>query len=166
MKNSRLKMFVAALICVFMTAGTGITAQAQTQAKPKERGVYSKEYRNDEDMATRWSEKIQRRMTSLHGKLNLAPAQEQAWRDYQEVIISSINKPKLRDRTELAAMSAPERLEKLHAKAKEREAVTARLLDATKTFYAQLTPEQQKTFDAETPMGRGEKPTRSKKRRK
>jgi Spy/CpxP family protein refolding chaperone len=32
----------------------------------------------------------------------------------------------------------------------ERSAMFAKRADATKTFYAALTPEQQKTFDAET----------------
>jgi len=36
------------------------------------------------------------------------------------------------------------------AKRAEREALAAKRAEATKTFYAGLTPEQQKTFDAET----------------
>ena len=161
MKNFRLKMFVAALLCAFVTAGAGITAVAQT----KEKGTYGKEYKGNGDMATRWSEKVQARMTDLHGKLNLSPPQEKVWDDYKEVITSSIKVPKMRDKAELATMTAPERLEKMHAKVKEREAVMARLLEATKTFYAQLTPEQQKIFDAETLMGPGKKRPRDKSRR-
>ena len=162
MKNFRLKMLIGAVVCAFITAGAGITV---AQPKEKGKGSYSKEYKGNGDMTARWSEKMQTRMTDLRGKLNLSASQEKAWNDYSEVITSSIKVPKMRDKAELATMTAPERLEKMHAKVKEHEAVMARLLEATKTFYAQLTPEQQKIFDAETLMARGKKPGRDRSRR-
>jgi hypothetical protein len=54
------------------------------------------------------------------------------------------------DRAEFAKLTTPQRLERMEARRAERSAMFAKRAEATKTFYAALTPEQQKTFDAET----------------
>ena len=54
------------------------------------------------------------------------------------------------DRAEFAKLTTPERLERMQTRQAERSARFAKRAEATKTFYAALTPEQQKTFDAET----------------
>jgi Spy/CpxP family protein refolding chaperone len=57
------------------------------------------------------------------------------------------------DRAEMDKLTTPERLDKMRAMHKERmatmEAAMDKRADATKTFYAVLSPEQKKTFDAE-----------------
>jgi protein CpxP len=58
------------------------------------------------------------------------------------------------DRAEWEKLSAPERMEKQLALMKEREARMADRLAATKAFYAQLTPEQQKIFNENFMTGR------------
>ncbi len=53
------------------------------------------------------------------------------------------------DRAELAKMTTPQRLDRMQTRQAERSAMFAKRIDATRSFYAALTPEQQKTFDAE-----------------
>ena len=47
-------------------------------------------------------------------------------------------------------MTTPQRLDAQQALHAERSADMAKRIEATKSFYAQLTPEQQKTFDAQS----------------
>ena len=47
-------------------------------------------------------------------------------------------------------LTTPERIDQMQALHAQREAEMKKRGDATKTFYAGLTPEQKKTFDAET----------------
>jgi hypothetical protein len=48
---------------------------------------------------------------------------------------------------EFAHLSTPERLDRMRALRTQRNAEMDRRADATKAFYAQLTPPQQKAFD-------------------
>ncbi len=83
----------------------------------------------------------------LHQVLKLTPAQEPAWQAYQEKMKAApMNFP---DRDAMAKLSTPERLDAMQAMAKEHQTVMASHAAATKEFYAQLTPEQQKAFDAD-----------------
>ena len=50
-------------------------------------------------------------------------------------------------------MSTPQRLDALRARSAERLATLDRRIAATKAFYAQLSPAQQKAFDAMAPHG-------------
>ena len=61
------------------------------------------------------------------------------------------------DRAQMAQLTTPQRLDLMDKRMAERQAHMKQRSDAVKTFYAQLTPEQQKTFDSR-PMrgGRGE----------
>lgn len=52
-------------------------------------------------------------------------------------------------RDEFASLAIPERLDRMQAMAEKRQARMAERASAVKTFYAQLSPEQQKVFDAE-----------------
>jgi hypothetical protein len=47
-------------------------------------------------------------------------------------------------------MTTPDRIDHMRALRTQRDAEMDRRADATKAFYAQLTAEQKKTFDAET----------------
>lgn len=104
------------------------------------------------------SEKMQERMAQhqadLHAKLKLSAAQEPAWKTYTDSMKSGamMQRP---DRAEMEKLAAPERMEKMLGLMKDREARMSSHLAALKTFYATLTPEQKKIFDANTgPRGR------------
>ena len=96
-----------------------------------------------------------RRHAQLKEKLKLTAAQEPAWATF----IAAVKVPaemmdKRPDFAELAKLPTPERIDKmqaLHAQhASEMNAVMEKRGAATKAFYAVLTPEQQKVFDAST----------------
>jgi len=98
------------------------------------------------------------RLAALKQKLQLTPAQEGAWNSF-----STAQQPQPRpadqaraNRAEFAKLTTPQRLERMQARQAERSARFAKRIDATRSFYAALTPEQQKTFDAESMrLGRG-----------
>ncbi|RQO53538.1 hypothetical protein DBV14_13895 [Variovorax sp. KBW07] len=93
-----------------------------------------------------------KRLAALKEKLKLTSAQEGAWSTFtaaSQPPAGAGPRPRM-DRAEFAKLTTPERLERMQARQAERSAMFAKRADATKTFYAALTPEQQKTFDAET----------------
>ena len=56
-------------------------------------------------------------------------------------------------RHEMAQMTTPERLDRMGERMKARQARFEQHAAATKRFYAQLSPSQQKAFDAMGPRG-------------
>lgn len=101
----------------------------------------------------RMKQAFERRQQNLHDKLKLDAKQEAAWKSYVDTIRPSapVARP---DRAELARLPAPERMQKMMDRLQEREQKLALRIAATKEFYAVLTPEQQKVFDAEFMAGR------------
>ena len=95
------------------------------------------------------------RLAALKDKLKLGAAQEGAWGTYAAAVQppQGATPPQRPDRAEFARLTTPERLERMQARQAERAALFAKRADATKAFYAQLSPEQQKTFDAESLRG-------------
>lgn len=91
------------------------------------------------------------RMAALKEKLKLAPGQEAAWESFaaslQPMGHPGMNRQAMH--AELDELSTPERLERMSALAEARQARMAQRTEAIKAFYSQLTPEQQKVFDAE-----------------
>jgi hypothetical protein len=92
------------------------------------------------------------RLAALKQKLRLTPAQEGAWSSF-----AAAQQPPARaagkgrpDRAELAKMTTPQRLDRMQTRHAERSAMFTKRIDATRSLYAALTPEQQKTFDAES----------------
>lgn len=99
---------------------------------------------------------------ALKTQLKLTPAQEGAWTAFKTAMQPSAAMLAHRaQRDELAKLPTLERLEKMKTLRTQHfnDMSTAmdQRLDATKTFYAALTPEQQKIFDtnAMPGMGRG-----------
>ncbi|HEU4851236.1 MAG TPA: Spy/CpxP family protein refolding chaperone [Telluria sp.] len=100
------------------------------------------------------AERMAQRQAKLHDALKLTSAQEGAWRDF---IAATRPEPRERprmDREAFKSMSAPQRMEMRISMQKQRIAQMEKRLAATKTFYSQLTAEQQKTFDEASRMGR------------
>ncbi len=94
-----------------------------------------------------------RHLETLKGKLKLTAAQEPAWTSFTQAM-QARPAGMGQSRDELAKLSTPERLERmkaLHAQHQtEMNNFMNRRHEATQAFYAGLTPEQKKTFDAET----------------
>lgn len=98
--------------------------------------------------------KMQERMDEhaqrLHDALKITPAQEGAWQAYLSARKSNMPQHDQIDRAAMKEMPAPQRMEKHIEMAKARITRMESNLAATKTFYAALTPEQQKLFDEKT----------------
>jgi hypothetical protein len=101
-----------------------------------------------ERMQTRHAE----RLAALKQKLQLEASQEGAWNNFtaaQQRPARTADQARM-DRAEFAKLTTPQRLDRMQARQAERSARFAQRADATRSFYATLSPEQQKTFDAET----------------
>ena len=99
--------------------------------------------------------RMDQRSAALKAQLKLTPAQEAAWTTFTAAMkppaTMMANRP---DYAELIKLPTPERIDKMKALHTQRMAdMTAAMTqrgEATKAFYAALTPEQQKVFDAST----------------
>jgi protein CpxP len=105
-----------------------------------------------QDMHAKWGQHFARRQARLHEALKLSPAQEAAWTTYQAAIKPSADQARP-EHAAWSTLSAPARMEKMIALARQRSAEMEARLPALNAFYAQLTPEQKKTFDANTMGG-------------
>lgn len=94
----------------------------------------------------RFAERIEKHQAALHDKLKLNAEQETAWKKFTEKMKPAESR-KRPDPSELSALHAPERMERMLAMMKEHESRMAERVAAVKEFYAVLTPEQQKLFD-------------------
>ncbi len=98
----------------------------------------------------KWAEKMKERMAKhqaeMHDKLKITAAQEPAWKAFIDAMTPT-SMPVRPDHKEMDKLTTPERMEKRLDKMKEHLAKMQTRLTALKTFYAVLTPEQQKIFD-------------------
>lgn len=94
----------------------------------------------------------EKRQQRLHDKLNLDAQQETAWKRYTDTLRPGERHARP-DRDAMAKLPAPDRLQKRMDMLKAHEQRLALHIAATREFYAALTPEQQKVFDAETMHG-------------
>ncbi|MDI1247013.1 MAG: Spy/CpxP family protein refolding chaperone [Rhodoferax sp.] len=104
--------------------------------------------------------RMDKRHAALKAQLKLSSAQEPAWTAF----LASHKAPagmkgQAAAMPDMAKLTTPERLDKMkELRAQHMGEMTAAMdqrTEATKTFYAVLTPEQQKVFDAQAMQGRG-----------
>lgn len=118
-------------------------AAAQPAGAPPQRGM---------DPAHR-QEMMAKHLAELKAKLQLAPTQESAWAQWTESMkppaemAGKTAEDRRKMHEDMAKLSTPERIDRMNAMKAQRDAEMARRAEATKTFYATLTPQQQKTFD-------------------
>ncbi|MEO7242542.1 MAG: Spy/CpxP family protein refolding chaperone [Variovorax sp.] len=102
------------------------------------------------------------RLAVLKGRLQLSDAQQGSWSDFARALELPATMPDRRAlRAEMAQLKTPERLNRMQALAAERSARQAKRADAVRAFYAALTPQQQATFDAQSPGREGRRGHRS-----
>lgn len=101
----------------------------------------------------RMQERRAKHLADLKTKLKLDASQQGAWSTFT----ASMQPPSKGDRPDRAAMRAefeklttPQRLDRMQSRQAERAALASKRADATRTFYAALKPDQQKTFDSES----------------
>lgn len=95
-------------------------------------------------------QRIERRAERLRTTLQLQPGQDGALRAYVSALApgAAQRAERRQMRRDMAQMTTPQRLDARKARMAERMAMFERRAEATKRFYAQLTPAQQKAFDA------------------
>lgn len=129
------KLAIAGLMV--LVSGTAMAGHGQTCGKGKFDQAKWHEQRQ---------EHFQQHQERLHTVLQLTAAQETAWNTYQAQI-----KPKEKTErsapVELGKLNTLQRLDKLEALDKERDAHQAERAKAIRTFYAQLNDAQKKVFD-------------------
>lgn len=143
MNRSFRKHFVATALIAGACFGA---AQAQTTpAAPA--GNPPQQHRHFDP--ARMAERVNRHLADLKQKLQITAAQEAAWTSFATAMQppANVQRP---DRQAMANLTTPERLDQMRAMRDRRNAEMDRRAEATKAFYAQLSPEQKKTFDTET----------------
>jgi periplasmic protein CpxP/Spy len=152
-----MKLFYKHVLTCLLALGLGASALAADmnmcdQAGPgygRSRGMGMMDGQDGTKLTERMQQRMNQRHAALHDKLKLNAEQEAAWKAF----IAGATPPAIgmrMNREEMVKLSAPERMEKMLGFMKDREArMMARLVELKK-FYAVLTPEQQKIFDAES----------------
>ena len=95
-----------------------------------------------------------RRAEHLRAALQLRPDQEPALKAFLDAGKPAV-RPAPGDRAALGQMTTPQRLDAQRARMTERLARFDQRAAATRKFYAQLSPAQQKAFDTLAPRGPG-----------
>jgi len=102
--------------------------------------------------------RMARHQAELKAKLNITPAQENAWTRFTAAMqpparMMGGERPMAAQRAELDKLTTPERIDRMRTMRTQRMTEMNAEMDkrgeAAKAFYAALSPEQQKTFDAE-----------------
>ncbi len=159
MKRPLLALIGLAAGAVLLSSAAAVAAQEHPASPPAA-------------MGEKWREHMRQRMDAhihaLHDILNIHPNQEAAF----QAFIASMKPPEQGDHAhddhehgdhhdmdrgpgEMAGLTTPQRLDRMAAKMAEHQAAFQRHASAVKTFYAALSPEQQKAFDALGAMRHG-----------
>ena len=134
--------------------GTTAAGYAQTTAPESMQSGRHASAVTQEQRQAKMAEHAAKRTARLHDELNITPAQESALRAY----VAAMKPQPMQARGELAnwkELTAPARMEKMIAMQKQRTAEMEARMPALNTFYSVLTPEQKKTFDAQSAHHRG-----------
>jgi hypothetical protein len=89
------------------------------------------------------------RQAALKTALGITAEQEPAWNAYVARTSPESRAERHAKREDWSKLTTPERLDKMQAHQTERNAAMARHIEATRSLYSALTPEQQKRFDTQ-----------------
>lgn len=138
--NHMNKIIVAFLATSSIALGVN-TASAEGKAHHKDGAREGKTWNRDA------KENIAARQERLHKALKLTAAQEPAWQAFVARVAPEGWEQQRPDPKEFDKLTAPERMEKMLENSQKRQEFMSQRLADLKVFYAQLSPEQQKTFD-------------------
>ena len=142
------------LVAAGLTLALGATAFAQPgpmagAGMPQGQPPQMREHMH-ESMHARMAERHARHLTELKAKLKLDAGQEGAWKTFADAMQLPAAAPLRLDRAAMQKLTTPERIDQMLAMHTQHDAEMKKHAEATKTFYASLSAEQKKTFDAET----------------
>ena len=166
MKFARISLNSLVLAGLLASAGAmaqGTTAAAPDSGKSATAGQGAMpgqgEHRMGQYDPAKMQAQMAKRQTEMKAKLKITPAQEGAWTAFTAAMqpparmAMAGEQPMAAQRAELDKLATPERIDKMKALRTQRmtdmNAEMDKRGDATKAFYAALSLEQQKTFDAE-----------------
>lgn len=89
------------------------------------------------------------RQAALKTKLNITAEQEPAWNAFMARTVPAAQVNRHTERQDWAKLATPERLDKMQARQAERAAAMTSRIDATRSFYSALAPDQKKLFDTQ-----------------
>ena len=141
---------VSAFAVAQNTDGNAPRTEMRAQAKGESQGKHRM------DRMAKMQKHMAERQAKLKAELKLAPEQQAAWTTFVE---RTAHEPRMggknmgAQRENWSKLTTPERLDKMQARHAERSERMAKRIDATKSFYATLSPEQQKTFDSQSMRG-------------
>jgi protein CpxP len=139
----------ASLAAMAAVASVAYAVQAQDQAQPTPGSPPSAAQR-----AAWMHDRQEAHAKALHAILNLRPDQEAAFQAFQAAMTPPTREHhEHMDQTAAAAMTTPQRLDRMADRMAKHEADFRRRADAIKAFYAVLGPDQQRAFDAMQAMG-------------
>ncbi len=143
-----MKKLIQSMVVAGLMAAAGGTAFAQMGE-----GMMGHEGMQHRDPA-KMAQMHAKHLADLKAKLKITATQETAWNAFAEAMKPPTDMMNKRpDRAEMDKLTTPERIDKMRALHKEHMAVMEASMDkraeATKAFYAALSAEQKKTFDAE-----------------
>ncbi len=141
MNRSASTLLLSGLIAVF---STGAIAQAPAAAD----GKAHMEHRQGQHDPAKMQEKIAKRLAEFKTKLAITSAQEGAWTTFTAAMQPPATRRARPTREEMAAMTTPERIDKMRTLRAQRQSIMDTRADATKAFYGVLSADQKKTFDA------------------
>lgn len=138
----------AVLAAVLATSALAVLAQP-AGGPPPEGGprMHQSEPEHRAQRQERMKAHLAKRAAELKADLKLTPEQESSWSAYVAAMKPSAP-PAQPQREDFAKLSTPERLDKMREMRQQRDAAFDKRDAATRSFYASLSPEQQKTFDA------------------
>jgi periplasmic protein CpxP/Spy len=146
-QGKTMKKLIQSLLVAGLMASAGGVALAQAD------GMMGHDGMRHADPA-KMAQMHAKHLSELKAKLKITASQEAAWTSFTDAMKPPadmlVQRP---DHAALDKLSTPERIDKMRALHKERmaamEAAMDKRGDATKTFYATLSAEQKKVFDAE-----------------
>lgn len=136
------------LVAAAIAATLGLAAIAQTTSPAGSAPTTAAREGHGRFDPAKMQERIAKRQAALKQKLQLSPGQEANWNSYTAAVTPT--RMQRADSAELAKLSTPERIDRMRTLRAARMAEMDKRGEATKTFYAVLTPEQKKVFDDET----------------
>ncbi|MFY7907096.1 MAG: Spy/CpxP family protein refolding chaperone [Burkholderiaceae bacterium] len=140
--------------CAVLLAGASTVAMARGGHDCGPMGGMAGDGPRAEKMQARMGEHFAKRQADLKSKLQLTADQEAAWVAFSAAMappdLSTL--PRMNP-GEMQSLTTPQRMEKMQAMKAQRDGQMAKRHDAIRVFYAALTPEQQKTFDAQPMHG-------------
>jgi len=140
------------LLAAGLLAAFGLAANAQTAAPAPMGGDMPHAGKGEHGMdPAKMQAHMAQRQAALKQKLQITSAQEGAWSAWTASMKPGEHKRP--ERGEFEKLTTPERIDRMRALREQHLAQMDKRAEATKAFYAALSPEQKKTFDAESARG-------------